>query len=297
MANELKLTKKRAKWAKNRKTILKGSKLNYNAGVQARYLASLENLTLQMALETNKKVMKLFRGKSADEFFESQAMDASISSQARILMNYLTRSFSQLFESKATIFAKRMLSGTTRASSFNVHESLKELSGGLSLKTSIVTEGQEEIAKALIAENVSYIKSIPEQYFKDVTGSVMRSITTGRGLADLIPDLEKYEGQTARRAKNIALDQTRKAYNAISREKLTNLGVKQFEWGHTGGSLHPRDSHLKINGKIFSLDPILIEKEQEALGVPENDRGFPGIPVNCRCYMRPIITFGDEEGV
>lgn len=292
MANP-KLTKKRAKWVQNRNVVLKGSNLNYNAAQQSRYRFALEKLVKQMAKETKKQITKLFKGDIADDFFKSQkrlkAMDASLASQARILLNSLSRTFENFFNLRATQLAKAMVKGTERTSTTNIQESLKQLSGGLTLKTSIVTSGQEENATALINENVSLIKSIPEEYLKDVTGSVMRSITTGRGLADLIPDLEKYEGISERRAKNIALDQTRKAYNSINRQKLLNNGIKQFEWGHSGGGLHPRESHIKIAGKIFSFENI--EKEQAALGVPEPDRGLPGEPINCKCYMRPIIVF------
>jgi len=291
------LTKKRAKWAENRNTVLKGSKLPYNAAQQERYVAALEKLVRQMTRETKKQILRLFKGEISDAFFESQeklsAMDASLASQARILLNALSRTFEGLFDLKARSLSETMVKGTIKTSSTTVSESLKKLSGGLTLNTSVVSAGQEEVATALVAENVSYIKSIPEQYLKDVTGSVMRSITTGRGLVDLIPDIQKYDGQTYRRAKNLALDQTRKAYNTINRQKLLNNGIKQFEWGHSGGTLHPRESHIKIAGKIFSFENV--KAEQAALGVPENDRGLPGEPINCRCYMRPVIVFGTDE--
>lgn len=293
----LNLSKKRAKWVKNRNTVLKGTKLSYNAAIQEKYIAALQLLVRQMARETKKQILRLFRGDISDDFFENQekleAMDASIASQARILLNSLSITFQKLFNLKASSLAKTMVERTTRASATTVQESLKKLTGGLTLKTSIVSSGEEESATALIAENVSLIKSIPQQYLKDVTGSVMRSITTGKGIVDLIPDLEKYEGITARRAKNIALDQTRKAYNSINRQKLLNNGTKQFEWVHSGGGLYPRESHIEISGKIFSFENI--EEEQAALGVPENDRGFPGQPINCRCTMRPIIVFQTDN--
>ena len=296
MAN-IKLSKKRAKWVKNRDTVLKGSKLAYNAAQQGRYVAALERLVKQMTSETKKQITKLFRGEISDDFFEAQekltAMDASIASQARILLDALGRTFEGLFNLKASSLAKTMVEGATKTSATTVQESLKQLSGGLTLKTSVVSSGQEEVVTALVSENVNLIKSIPQEYLKDVTGSVMRSITTGRGIADLIPEIQKYDGQTYRRAKNIALDQTRKAYNTINRQKLLNNGIKQFEWGHSGGGLHPRESHIKIAGKIFSFENI--EAEQAALGVPENDRGLPGEPINCRCYMRPIIVFETDD--
>lgn len=296
MAN-LRLTKRRAKWVENREVVLKGTSLRYNAALQEKYVKALERLVKHMTIQTHKEIIKLFKDEISEDFFKQQeelaAMDASLSSQARILMNALTRTFSQLFNSRASTLAQKMVEATSRTSVSTVHRSLEQLTGGLSLKTSVVTAGQEEVATALIAENVSLIKSIPQEYFKNITGSVMRSITSGRGLADLVPDIQKYEGQTYRRAKNLALDQTRKAYNSINNQKLTELGVKQFEWGHSGGGLHPRESHIKISGMIFSFDPIELEKEQAAVGVPESDRGLPGYPINCKCILKPIIKFGE----
>ena len=70
-----------------------------------------------------------------------------------------------------------MVLNSQKISKTVLHESLQKLSGGLSLKTGVVTEGTEEIAKASIAENVSLIKSIPSQYFNAITGSVMRSMS------------------------------------------------------------------------------------------------------------------------
>lgn len=288
-----KLTKRRANWVRNRNTVLRGSNLNYNVSQQQRYIMAIKRLVKEMTSQTKIQLIRLFKGDLSNDFFKNQkslmALDASLASQARILLKSLSNTFENLFKLKSTSLAKTMVNNVSKTSTSSVFEALKKLSGGLTLKTSIVTEGQEEISKAIISENVSLIKSIPEQYLNDVTGSVMRSITTGRGLADLVPDLNKYEGIVGRRAKNIALDQTRKAYNAINRQKLLNNGIKQFEWGHSGGGLQPRESHIKISGKIFSFENI--ESEQAALGVPEADRGLPGEPINCKCYMRPIIVF------
>ena len=292
----IKLTEKRQRWVKNRNVVLKGSKLNYNAGIQQRYVRSLERLVKQMATETNRQVVRFFKGEIAEDFFKEQealTMDASVSSQARILMNYLSRTFTQLFNSRAEKLADNMVEQTAKVSASNTHQSLKELSGGVSLKTSVVSEGQTEVAKALISENVSLIKSIPQQYFVDVTGSVMRSITTGRGLQDLVPDLKRYEGICGRRAKNIALDQTRKAYASINRQKLLDQNVTQFEWLHSGGSANPRESHIMLDGKIFNFKDI--DQQQASLGVPEKDRGYPGEAINCRCTLIPVVTFGDEN--
>lgn len=291
------LTKSKRKWAANRNVTLRGLGLNYNISQQIKYKKAILKLVRQMTDETHKQVKRLFNGEIADKYFEKQkeisAMDASIASNAKKLMNFLTAKFQQLFDLKSTVLAQQMIDDSAAISKSNLHQSLKQLSGGLSLKTGVVPAGMEEVAKALIAENVSLIKSIPQQYFKDVTGSVMRSITTGRGLADLIPEIKKYNGQTDRRAKNLALDQTRKAYNSINKQRMQKIGVKQFEWVHSGGGQKPRKSHLKIDGTIFNFENL--EAQQAALGVPKEDQGIPGYPINCRCTILPVINFDDED--
>jgi SPP1 gp7 family putative phage head morphogenesis protein len=293
------LTKAKKKWAENRNVTLQGKPLNYNASQQAKYKSALEKLVRQMTDETKRQIIKLFEGDTAEEYFEQQeqaeAMDASIASKARKLMNKLTSKFTQLFNSKALPLADTMVDGAAKTSQSNLHSSLMQLSGGVSLKTSLVPQGMEDVAKASVQENVSLIKSIPQQYFKDVTGAVMRSITYGQGLADLVPHIQKYNAQTYRRAKNLALDQTRKAYNSINKQRMQALGVKQFKWIHSNAGQHPRESHLKISGTVFDFDTL--EQEQAALGVPPEDRGIPGQPINCKCTMSPVIEVGNGQTV
>jgi len=248
-----------------------------------------------MTQETLKEFKDLFKSNTSKDFYSAQkkmaAMDDSIGSQAKILGNKLLKKFSALFALKSKTIAEKMINGTLQASETSLNSSLKALTGGLSLKTGVVSAGLETITTALVAENVSLIKSIPQEYFTKVTGSVMRSITSGQGIMDLIPDIQQYDGQTYRRAKNLALDQTRKAYNSINKQKLIGLGVKKFEWIHSGGGQVPRKWHVKIDGVVFSFENL--EREQAALGVPESDRGLPSWPVNCRCTMLPVIEFED----
>lgn len=285
--------------AKNPEITLRGKRLNYNASQQMKYRNALEKLVREMADETKKQVTRLFKGEIADDFFQQQeevaAMDASITSQARILMNALTRKFTRLFSEKSRPLAEKMVNGAAEVSKINLRSSLKQLSSDLSLKTGVVPEGMEDVANAAIVENVSLIKSIPSQYFKDITGSVMRSITTGNGLLTLTPEISKYEGQTARRARNLALDQTRKAYNSINKQRMQAIGVKQFEWVHSGGGQHPRKSHIAMSGNIYSFDNLpIINKENVDRGYESPERGIPGQAINCKCTMVPVINFDTE---
>jgi SPP1 gp7 family putative phage head morphogenesis protein len=277
------LTKKKQTWAKQfkPKNAVKGTPLNPNVGEQAIYSAQLERMTIKMVDETTRRVIKLFR---QDPNF---AQDASTASQARILMSELTKKFTQLFNSNAKPVAKKMVERENRSSKRSMHTSLKQLSGGLSIKTDVMTPEIKDIMSASVQENVGLIKSIPQEYLGKVQGAVMRSISSGNGLADLVPFLEKQKGMTKRRARNIALDQTRKAYNGINRGRMQAIGVKQYEWLHTAGSQKPRPQHIAMSGNIYSLDdpPVIDDNTGE--------RGIPGQLPNCKCRMVPVIKFND----
>lgn len=290
----MKLTKKRQRWVKNREVVIEGKPLLNSALLEHKYKNALEKLVYAMERETKKEIIKLFEDKSAYQYFETQermAEDASIASQSRILVNYLTRKYQEMFNKKAKSMSERMIKGALAHSKASLHSSLEKLSGGLSLKTGLIPENLKESIKASIEENVTLIKSIPEEYYKNIAGSVSRSISTGEGLKELVPAIQKHAGVTYRRAKNIALDQTRKAVNTIDRQRMLSLGIKKFKWLHVGGSQRPRQSHIDISGKIFSFENLL--EEQAALGVPERDRGLCGYPPYCRCIMNPVIEFDD----
>jgi SPP1 gp7 family putative phage head morphogenesis protein len=279
------LTKKRKAWAAKRTEAptFKGHRLTNNVGVSTRYAERLSALVTQMTEQVTREVLRMYR---ADGTF---AQDATIASQSRILLSTLQSKFNDLFARNAKRLAESMVEGASKASTTSLHSSLEKLSGGLSLKTSAMPPQVVEIYKAAVAENVALIKSISTDYLNQVQGSVMRSITSGRGLEDLVPALQKYEGVTHRRARNIALDQTRKTYNQINRGRMQALGVKSFMWHHSGGGAHPREDHVEMDGKIYRFDdpPVIDERTGE--------RGIPGQAVNCKCTMSPVFDFSEAS--
>lgn len=281
------LAQKRKEWAASRGgAVFRGKPLRIPAGVAERYSGELIRLVNRMSVEYQKEVQEMFES----PVYEAQiAQDANIASQSRILTNRLARKFKKLFDRKARELADKMLRQVDKASSVALKASLKEVSGGLTLKTSAMPAAAVTSLNASVVENVALIKSIPEQYASSVQQAVMRSITSGNGLADLGPELQRIGGITERRAKNIAHDQTAKAYSAINRDRMKGLGIRQFEWLHSGGGQHPRELHERLSGQIFSFDdpPVIDERTGE--------KGFPGQLVNCRCLQLPVISTGDPD--
>lgn len=143
-----------------------------------------------------------------------------------------------------------------------------------------MTPAMQNVMKSFIHENVNLIKSIPEKYFTEVEGMVMRSVRSGRDLAYLSDELEQRYGITRRRAVLIARDQNNKATSQMSRQRQQDLGITQAIWKHAGGVKEPRHSHEVADGKIFDLDKGLYVDGKWI---------FPGEEINCHCYARPII--------
>lgn len=282
------LTDSKEKWAKQFKPdYLRGKALNPNMSDALRYKKRLDKLISQMTAEVERELKALFKTDAAKEFF---AMDASISSQARILTNALSDKFNAIFANISKPLAEKVVEEANQSSNVALKSSLKELSGGLSIKTSSISPEITDVLNASTTENVALIKSISQQYLNGVQQAVMRSITGTEGLNDLIPYLQKSKEITYRRAKMIAYDQTRKAYNSINVAKMNKLGIKKFEWLHSGGSTHPRKLHIQLSGKIFSLDdPPVIEDNKGKI-----TRGLPGMLPNCRCRLLPVISFNEK---
>lgn len=278
------LTKARQAWAASRGgATFRGKPLNYNASSEARYAEALRKLVREMQADT----LKSMRGPNRD--FAGDAMDASFASQARILTNALRAKFQAAFDRQARTLAEKFAREAEAASRGTLHASLKELSGGISLKTSVFTPAVREVVKASVAENIELIRSIPQQYFLRLQGAVMRNIQKGDGTKGIFDAIERLGVVTESRASLIARDQTSKATTALNRTRMAALGIRKFEWLHSSGGREPRPLHVEMSGQIYDLDdpPVIDDKTGE--------RGLPGQLINCRCRMVPVVDFGETE--
>lgn len=286
------LTRKKANWAENRDVTLRGERLSAPLSVAAYYEKSIDRLVKDLYKKLLSGVNNAL--KTGDVIY---AEDASLVSKMRMLLNGLEREFSKEFGAKADRLSKRVISRINKNSSSAVHSSLEKLSGGLSIKSSTITNDVGEVIKASVAENVGLIKSIPSQFLDQVRFDILNSITNpaNAGIEDLQTKIhnlldDRYK-KVRNRARFIATDQTRKAYNRINAARLDNLGITEFEWIHSGGGKDPRKYHMDVlNGKVFSLkDPPIINPDT-------GERGLPGQLPWCRCTMRPVIKIGRSTG-
>lgn len=296
---------------------LAGTTLRVSTSTQTEYAGEWLRVVEEMIVETTRELTRLFSSDVADVLdsqdsdvisrelrdmgiiirhcpIESHAMDADADltgAAARILKRLIDKFIGQ-FDRMAQPLSQRMVDRTLDNSATALNESLKDVSQHVTIDTSLITPELQETIAASVAQSVGLIKRVPQDYLSMVQTDVMLSITSGNGLADLIPALDKRNIAIKNWSRNTALDQTRKVYSSVNRDRMEALGVQQFEWVHSGGSNAPREYHMQkwpngLNGGIFSLDDLpVIDKTT-------GERGIPGQTYNCRCTMRPIISFKD----
>ena len=141
-----------------------------------------------------------------------------------------------------------------------------------------------DVMAATVAENVSLIKSIPQQFHSQVSVVVMQSVTAGRDLAPLTRQLQKQFGVTRRRAELIARDQNNKATAQITRARYVDMGIKKAIWLHSGGGKTKRPTHVKQSGKPFNIDTGWYDPDPKVKRFIQ-----PGELINCRCVCRPVV--------
>ncbi|MFY2819720.1 minor capsid protein [Achromobacter xylosoxidans] len=275
------VTKRRQAWGQQQQaTQFKGTALAYPVAVEGRYRASLASMIDGMLAEYDKALRGLYKANP------EVTQDESVTTQARRILADLGRKWAKVFAEKAGPLANRTIGQVDKFSKQNLGASLRDMSGGLTIKTFQMPAALYDKVLASTAENVALIKSIPAQFQERIQGIVLRSIQSGgQGAGQIFDEIQSLNQVTRNRAKLIAVDQTRKITSAMNEERMKAAGVKQVQWIHSSGGAEPRSLHVKYDGEIFDLDkpPIIDEKTKQT--------GWPGMLPNCRCRLAPVLDF------
>ncbi|WP_337999362.1 phage minor head protein [Morganella morganii] len=226
---------------------------------------------------------------SLHEDFDGVTMDASFASQTKIWLNRLKRKWDKIFNSQAAEMADKFTSQVDMNAQRGLDDSLKQLSGGITIKTPAMPEALKDKMIAATAENVFLIKSIPQQFHSRIEGAALRSVSqAGSGSKTLLDEIKAAGVKEEKRAVFIAVDQTRKITTAANYERMKSAGIRKAIWHHSAGSAEPRKLHQQLDGEVFDLDdpPVIDERTGE--------RGLPGQLPNCKCFWTPVIDFGEE---
>ena len=260
---------------------MQGNPLIYPTSARLKYQQAIDKLIAPMTAEYEREIKKIYKAFGV--------MDASISSQFRILLNALSAKWQARFTKAGKSIVDKMLYRVEAAANNNLNASLKELSGGIAISPPKLPAGLADNLTASIAENTALIKSIPAQYASRIHSVIMASLQSGgTGAGDIFKVIKEIGLSTDKRAKLIARDQTTKITATINAERAKAVGIKKFIWRHSKGGSEPRPLHLKLDGEIFSYDDLPVIDERTG------QRGLPGVLINCRCQAIPVLDFGEQ---
>lgn len=148
----------------------------------------------------------------------------------------------------------------------------------------MLTPSQQLILKAKVPENVALIKSIQQEYHKDIEGIVSRNFLKGRDLAAMSEEIKKRGNVTQNRAAFIALDQSNKATAQMNDARQRELGIQYCVWIHSSAGKEPREKHVRAGREqwVFKVGQGINFGDQFG-------EVLPGEAINCRCTSRSII--------
>lgn len=247
-----------------------------SAAIKAQYQKAL----IKMADEMRDSVTYWLTARYGAREDEIVAADASptanLLKELRALLRQWGKRFNEFAATRALWFAK----STNRSVTTQLVSSLKD--AGLTVKFAN-SRRVNSILRAIVAENVGLIKSIPQQYLSEVEGIVLRGVQNGRDMGFITEELQGRYKVTRNRAITIARDQTNKATEAISSQRCQSIGVTHGFWMHRSGSKKPRSTHEAMNGTRFEL----------AAGLYDSAVGYevkPGELINCHCTFKLDIS-------
>jgi SPP1 gp7 family putative phage head morphogenesis protein len=258
---------------KNRREIILKA-VRPNAGMRASYRRRLLALIDDMQASYDRFLLAAYKKNEPE-----MAADALPATELKRALAKLARRWKKQFAETSERLAEYFAKAAANRSDAQLRSILRK--GGWTVKFKM-TAPMRDVMTATIAENVGLIRSIPEEFHRQVEGLVMRGVTAGRDLHVISEGLQKQLGVAKRRAEFISRDQTNKMNASFTRVRQIEIGVTEAIWLHSGGGKTPRPTHVKNSGKRYNIrtgwyDPSVKKFIQ------------PGELISCRCVARPVI--------
>lgn len=209
------------------------------------------------------------KGNLSDEITATEP--ASLNSK----LNSLSNRYTTLFRDYAPTMFAPVLEGADK--------STQRQFTALNLDDSINAEAVRGYFREAAQANSQLISTLPTEHIERIRKAVAESPGDMESLKGILSDAN---GKLDRRSRNIAMDQTRKAYNDTAVVKAKSTGATKGIWIHSHrGPNQSRPKHVKAHGKEFDL----------AVGLPVGDEGqnvVPGEEINCHCTFKLVVNFG-----
>ncbi|QAS52816.1 phage head morphogenesis protein [Halobacillus litoralis] len=137
----------------------------------------------------------------------------------------------------------------------------------------------ESFMESAVSENVSWIKSIDQEYHDKIQTIVVQGVRRGKSINEMAAEITRASGVSKSRAKFIARDQSGSILGDLTRTRHTQAGIHRFTWKDSDDE-RVRDTHADLDGNVFTWKDGATVKGRQI---------WPGTDYNCRCTADPVI--------
>ncbi|KRK87555.1 phage minor head protein [Lentilactobacillus sunkii] len=141
-----------------------------------------------------------------------------------------------------------------------------------------------QYTQSKIAENVSRITTLHDQYAQQVESTIFNGVTKGQGTHEIAQQIYKIDSATREHAELIARDQTGSILGQINAHRQQEAGADYYIW-QTMEDARVREAHQELDQTL------------QRYGDPDGGDGgmVPGEPIRCRCVALPVFEDELEE--
>lgn len=245
-----------------------------NLGVEAAYRRRLQDLLERMRDDLLHHIKTTYHP-VAEQIGMDDDPVVTLRRGMRLWRRKWVKKFDRMNEDIAKMFAERNQQNLDMA----FRKRLKDAGFTVTFKP---TERMTSAYRAVVAENVNLIRSIPQQFLKDVESSVWTNVMKGSDLHTLSKDLRQKYGISHRRAAFIATDQNAKARAVFEEARRSELGIEEAEWRHSGAGKYKRPTHVAMDRKRYKIKQGMWDSAVQKYI-------WPGTEPRCRCTSRSVL--------
>ena len=285
--------------SRKKKYITLNSVDQVNAGVVAEYQRGLLQLVKQMISTYTKVLLDMYKDNKQEVKEIRTAADENLAEEYKRRMAMLNETYAKYFAKYGQQKAESMVNATAKIqqktflrdyakimffmmnNAYNrpedkifrefmktqfdpknflpTPEGKKAFIEAFTVNTKVYSDVAETIKQTTITNNVELIKSIHQQYHREVSQALYDSIINGKPTKTVVELLKQAGVKTKRRAKLIAQDQCNKIHSALKLQQYKQIGIKKAKWIHLGGGKTDRKTHIThapegLNGAIFDIE-------------------------------------------
>lgn len=174
----------------------------------------------------------------------------------------------------------------------SLEDGFKGAAKKLELSPTLAEGSREKLAQDYTENMDLFIKKFAKREIVGLREAVEENANQGYRFDELIPDIKKRYGITARHAKFLARNETSIFMSKFHEQRYKEAGITRYIWSTSHdarvrpalGTTDYGDNHRRLEGRVFSYD------DPPVVDTANGRKANPGEDYNCRCVAIPILA-------